>query len=74
VIELIPESERSKELQSCLEVLPNDQALGVQWNISEDILGLRTKTLEIPTTKRGLLSTVHQVYDPLVSFTISFRK
>ena len=65
VIESIPESERSKELQSCLEVLPNDQTLGAQWNISEDTLGLRTKTLNAPTTKRGLLSTVHQVYDPL---------
>ncbi|XP_066928973.1 uncharacterized protein [Clytia hemisphaerica] len=65
VIEAIPENHRVKELQECLDVLPNDHALGVQWNISEDTLSLRTKTFDIPSTKRGLLSIIHQVYDPL---------
>ena len=65
VNESIPEVERSKELQSCLDVLPNDHALGVQWNTAEDTLSLRTKSFETPTSKRSLLSVVHQVYDPL---------
>ena len=65
VIESIPEDHRAKELQECLDVLPSDHALGVQWNLSEDTLSLRTRTFDIPITKRSLLSTIHQVYDPL---------
>ena len=65
VMESILEQDRVKELQQSLDVLPNDHALGVQWNITEDTLSLRTKTFDIPTTKRGLLSTIHQIYDPL---------
>ena len=64
-MEPIPEQDRVKELQQSLDVLSNDHALGVQWNITEDTLSLRTKAFDIPKTKRGLLSTIHQIYDPL---------
>lgn len=44
VIESLPESKRSKELRDYQDVLPKDHALGILWNISEDTLGLRTKS------------------------------
>ena len=64
VIESIPSEERRKESQQH-GVLSSDLALGVQWDLNEDALSLRMKTIEHPSTKRGLLSAIHKVYDPI---------
>ena len=45
--------------------LPENKALGVKWNISKDTLGVQTKIAENPSTRRGLLSVLSSIYDPL---------
>ena len=42
-----------------------EKALGVQWNIDEDIFGFKIAAQEKPLTRCGLLSTLSSVYDPL---------
>ena len=42
-----------------------ERALGVYWNMEEDYLGYRTQCRSKPLTKRGLLSVLSSIYDPL---------
>lgn len=44
---------------------PNERALGVQWNISSDTFGFSIIIKDRPATRRGILSVVSSVYDPL---------
>ena len=44
--------------------LPVERALGVQWNIDEDIFGFKIAAEGKALTRRGLLSTLSTVYDP----------
>ena len=37
----------------------------MKWNISKDTLGVQTKIAENPLTRRGLLSVLSSIYDPL---------
>ena len=41
------------------------RALGVQWDVAEDTLSFRVDVRRGPATRRGILSTVSAVYDPL---------
>ena len=68
VLEVIPDSELSKELKNVdfeKDTLPTERALGLQWNTEQDkfqyIISLKNK----PETRRGILSIVSSVYDPL---------
>ena len=45
--------------------LPVERALGVQWNLSSDQFGFRIIIRDGPATRRGILSIVSSVYDPL---------
>ena len=45
--------------------LPMERALGVTWDLQEDSFGVKLTNNNRPITKRGLLSTVSSVYDPL---------
>ena len=45
--------------------LPTERALGVRWNVQKDHLAIHITQLRKPATKRGLLSVVSSVYDPL---------
>ena len=68
VIETIPQEERTSEVQELdfeANSTPVERALGMQWNIMSDTLGFSTKLKEKPITRRGLLSTVSSIYDPL---------
>lgn len=66
VIESIPESERAESVKEiCLNKLPVERALGVQWNVESDTFGFKIVVKDRPTTRRGLLSIVASVYDPL---------
>jgi hypothetical protein len=60
--------ERSKELRS-LDLdnnnLPIEQALGVHWQVESDKLGFRIALQDKPLTRRGILSTIGSIYDPL---------
>ena len=42
-----------------------EHALGVQWSVCSDHLGYAVRVPERPVTKRGLLSTLSSVFDPL---------
>lgn len=42
-----------------------ERALGIRWFVESDELGFEIKGLHSPETKRGILSTVCSLYDPL---------
>ena len=66
VIESLPASERAAQVKDLdFEKLPVERALGVQWNISSDQFGFRIVIKDRPATRRGILSIVSLVYDPL---------
>ena len=67
VLESIPVEDRATGLQN-LEIQPEnviERTLGLQWNIESDSFQFRIVLKERPLTRRGVLSTVSQVYDPL---------
>ena len=67
VIEAIPVEQRTKELKELdmtKDLLPIEQALGVQWFMESDELHFRAELKDQPLTRRGILSTVSSVYDP----------
>ena len=41
------------------------RALGMQWNVMEDTLGFKVSPDENSSTRRGMLSIISSVYDPL---------
>lgn len=47
------------------EQASGEPALGIQWNISCDTFTFRVAVKSWPATRRGILSTVSSVYDPL---------
>ena len=68
VIRTLPEPEKAKsiaELDLDKDGLPSERALGVLWSVEEDNFTFDTNVKEKPLTKRGLLSVVSSVYDPL---------
>lgn len=68
VLQSIPESERAKEVKDfdfAHDNLPIERALGVTWNVESDTLEFKVSLKDRPFTRRGLLSVVSSVYDPL---------
>lgn len=68
VLETIPEDERAKGLKNLdlhQSSLPMERALGVQWCVETDSFQFRITLQDKPLTRRGILSTVSSVYDPL---------
>ncbi len=66
VLESLPESERAakvKELDFDKTLI--ERALGVQWNVSSDTFGFAIVIKDRPATRRGILSIISSVYDPL---------
>ena len=45
--------------------LPTEKALGICWNIGKDTFGFKTNLGEKPLTRRGMLSMVSKICDPL---------
>ena len=45
--------------------LPDEQVLGILWNVEADTLGFKIAIKEKPLTRRGMLSTLSSIYDPL---------
>ncbi len=68
VDESLPVEIRAKDIQdidfSC-DSLPIEHALGVQWCVESDSLKFRVIFTDKPATRRGLLSTLSSVFDPL---------
>ena len=68
VIEAIPIEEQAKGIQSIdldKEAIPVERALGVQWCVEKDSFHFRIVLKDCPCTRRGILSTVSSIYDPL---------
>ena len=66
VLETIPESERAGSVKSLdLERLPVERALGVRWDVHSDTLSFEISVRERPPTRRGILSVISSLYDPL---------
>ncbi|XP_071092716.1 uncharacterized protein [Haliotis cracherodii] len=66
-IESIPEEERAKEVKDLDidDALPIERALGVHWCVESDTFEFRIAIKDKPITRRGILSTVSSIYDPL---------
>ena len=66
VLEAIPLSDRSKKIKERdIDTPLEERALGVYWHMEEDYLGFRTQAMGKPLTKRGILSMLSSIYDPL---------
>lgn len=67
VIATIPEEERAavKDQDMALSSPHMERALGVEWRVTSDSFKFRIQVKLNPLTRRGVLSTVASVYDPL---------
>jgi len=68
VIESVPASERAAGLQEIdlsKTDFPVERTLGIQWCIELDVFTFQVHVKEQPVTRRGMLSTVASIYDPL---------
>ena len=54
-----------QELDLTCDNLPVERTLGVQWCVDSDTFQFRIVVSERPMTRRGILSTISSVYDPL---------
>ena len=68
LLRAIPQDHWGKSLSNLdinLDSLPNERALGMLWRIQTDTFGFDVQVPDNPTTKRGVLSTLSSLYDPL---------
>ena len=68
VLNAIPEAEWSKELNDVSiedEELPTERVLGLHWNAQVDKFIFKSCQKEKPLTRRGMLSIISSVYDPI---------
>ena len=68
LLKSLPVEERAKVVKSIdlnRDKLPQERALGVCWRMEDDIFSFSTSANDRPTTKRGVLSGVSSLYDPL---------
>ena len=68
VLQPFPPEERAnniKDLNLTHEKLPIERVLGVQWCVESETLQFKTEMTERPATRRGVLSTVSSIFDPL---------
>ena len=68
VFSAIPADERAPSVFNLdLDDLPLERTLGVHWNAESDTFGFKTARKEGPATRRGILSAVSSLFDPLGS-------
>ena len=68
VLVTIPQEERAQDVRTLdltTDHLPIERALGVQWAVESDTLGFRIILKDKLFTRRGILSTICSVCDPL---------
>lgn len=58
-------AEDLKNIDLDLEKLPMEQALGIHWCIQSDTFQFRIMLKDRPCTRRGILSTVSSIFNPL---------
>ena len=54
-----------KDFDSSTASLPVERVLGVSWCIENDVFNFRIVLKDKPLTRRGILSTISSIYDPL---------
>ena len=68
VLSSIPEDDRSKNVRIVdldVDQLPIERTLGVHWLVESDTFGFKILLSDKPPTRRGILSTISSLYDPL---------
>ena len=67
VLQSIPEKDTRSGVNNkdLVKNLPEDQVLGVFWNIDDDAFGFEVALKSKPMTRRGVLPVLRSVYDPL---------
>lgn len=68
VMEAFPPEECAKELKDLelgVDPLPLQRSLGLSWHLQTDSFIFLVSTEEKPFTRRGILSTVNSIFDPL---------
>ena len=68
VMEAFPAEDRGKDLRDLdlhRDSLPAQRSLGVYWDLEEDAFTFRVALPDKPFTRRGVLSTINSIYDPL---------
>jgi hypothetical protein len=66
VLAPIPEVARAKPgLDLDIDELPVTRALGLQWNVQEDVFQFKVISQDKPMTKRCVLSTLSSLFDPM---------
>jgi len=72
VMKSLPASELSKKVVNLdLSHLPIERTLGVTWDPNTDTIRVSTVNKKFPSTKRGALSLVSSIFDPLGLVTLS---
>ena len=68
VMEAFSAEDRAKDVRDLdlrQDTLPAQRTLGVQWNLQKDTLRFSVSSPDRPFTRRGVLSVVNSIYDPL---------
>lgn len=68
VMEAFPPEDRAKDLKDLnlgVDPLPVQRSLGLCWNLESDSFTYKVSSEIKPFTRRGVLSTVNSLYDPL---------
>ena len=68
VMSAFPANERApnvKDLDLKSDELPVDRALGIHWNVEADTFNLVARVREYPENRRGVLSSISTIYNPL---------
>ena len=68
VMEIFPTEDRGKDIRDLdlrRDSLPAQRSLGVYWDLEEDAFTFRVALPDKPFTRRGVLSIVNSIYDPL---------
>ena len=66
ILKSVPPTERSPKIVNLdLENIPVERALGIIWDPPRDMLRIKGVTKNVALTKRGLLSFISSIYDPV---------
>ena len=65
VLKTLPLSELSPKLDPSLSEIPNERVLGIEWNPTTDTISIDLSKKNQVNTKRGILSLIALIFDPL---------
>ncbi|XP_042209217.1 uncharacterized protein LOC121857294 [Homarus americanus] len=74
VLKAVPQREKAVGVKEVIlkdDRLPTERVLGILWDLEKDELAVRVQIPKKPETKRGLLSMVSSICDPLGVITTS---